>query len=125
MNAPAKRSCVFCGGPANSREHVFAKRLCKRAEAERFSVISGLFIEGEGTVTRKEHQLEAVQVRQVCLTCNNTWMNDLEVWFERRSGCLIEPNWPKLALPMIESIKEECTQLAQWLMKTAVMFKRF
>jgi len=28
---------------------------------------------------------------------SGTWMNDLEEWFERRVGCLIEPNWPKLA----------------------------
>ena len=85
-------------------------------------MIPSLFREGKGTVTRKQHHLEAVQVRHVCTTCNNTWMNDLEAWFERRLGCLIEPHWPKLALPMIETLKAERDQLAHWLMKTAVMF---
>lgn len=122
MKAAAGRCCVFCGSPADSREHVFAKRLCKRARAVRFPVIPGLFREDKGTVTRKQHYLEAVQVRHVCTTCNNTWMNDLEAWFERRLGCLIEPHWPKLALPMIETLKAERDQLAHWLMKTAVMF---
>ena len=122
MNAAAKRLCVFCGSPADSREHVFAKRLCKRAGAIRFPVVSGLFTEGKGTVTRQQHHLELTQVRHVCTSCNNTWMNDLESWFEQRVGFLIEPDWPKLAQPMIEMLKEERTQLALWLMKTAVMF---
>jgi len=122
MKAAAGRSCVFCGAPADSREHVFAKRLCKRAGAVRFPVIQGLYTQGKGTVTRKEHHVEAVQVRHVCATCNNTWMNDLESWCERRLGYLIEPGWPKLALAMMETLKAERAQLAHWLMKTAVMF---
>jgi len=122
MKAIAARSCVFCGFPANSREHVFAKRLCKRAGVNRLCVIPGLFTQGKGTVTRKRHRIEAVQVRHVCSDCNNTWMNDLEGWFERRLGFLIESQWPKLAVPMIEELKAERNQLAHWLMKTAVMF---
>lgn len=122
MKALAGRCCVFCGSPADSREHVFAKRLCKRAGAVRFPVIPGVFTEGKGTFTRRQYHLEAVQVRHVCTDCNNTWMNGLEAWFEQRLGYLIEPNWPKLALPMIEALKAERGQLAHWLMKTAVMF---
>jgi hypothetical protein len=113
---------VFCGSAADSREHVFAKRLCKRAGAVRFAVISGLSAEGRETVTRNPHNIDAVKVRHVCTRCNNTWMNDLEAWFELRMGCLIEPDWPKLALPVIEALKEERARLAHWLMKTAVMF---
>lgn len=113
---------MFCGAPADSREHVFAKRLCKRAGAVRFPVIQGLYTQGKGTVTRKGHHVEAVQVRHVCANCNNTWMNDLEAWFEKRLGCLIEPQWPKLALTMIAALKNERAQLAQWMMKTAAMF---
>ena len=122
MKADDRRRCVFCGSPADSKEHVFAKRLCKRAGAVKYPVIAGLSIEGQNRATRKEHQIESVQVRHVCTTCNNTWMNDLETWFEQRLGFLIEPQWPKLAVPMIEVLKTERTQLAKWLMKTAVMF---
>jgi len=122
MKIGAGRSCVFCGSPADSREHVFAKRLCKRAGAVRFPVISGVFTEGKGTNTRKQHHIEAAQTRHVCANCNSTWMNILETWFEERLGFLIEPNWPKLALPMIEALKSERNHLAHWLIKTAVMF---
>jgi hypothetical protein len=118
----AGRLCVFCGSPADSKEHVFAKRLCNRAGAIKYPVIAGMSVEGHENVTRKEHQIEAVQVRHVCATCNNTWMNDLEAWFESRFGFLIEPQWPRLALPMIEALISERDKLAQWLMKTAVMF---
>jgi hypothetical protein len=124
MKADESRCCVFCGSPADSKEHVFAKRLCKRAGAVKYPVIAGLSIEGEKTATRKEHEIESVQVRHVCTTCNNTWMNDLEAWFEQRLGYLIEPQWPKLALTMIEELKPERNKLAQWMMKTAVMFSR-
>jgi len=122
MKPTAGRRCVFCGSPADSREHVFAKRLCKRAGAVRFPVIPGVFTEGKGTKTRNQHHIEALQVRHVCTNCNNGWMNDLESWFEDRFGFLIEPTWPKLALSMIESAKEERQRLAHWLMKTAITF---
>ena len=117
-----RRHCVFCGSPADSREHVFAKRLCKRAGAIRFTVVPGIYSEGTGTITRKQHLIENFQVRHVCTSCNNGWMNGLEVWFEERLGLLIEPNWPKLALPIIETVMQDRQKLAQWLLKTAVMF---
>lgn len=122
MKQNANWSCIFCGSRADSREHVFALRLCKRAGAVKFPVIAGLSVEGCQPVTRGEHQIESVKVRRVCKRCNNGWMNDLESWFEQRLGFLIEPQWPRLALPMIEALKSERQQLAQWLMKTAVTF---
>lgn len=116
------RMCVFCGGPADSREHVFAKRLCARAQATKLTMLAGIYTEGEGTRRRPEHLLDAVTVRHVCRGCNNGWMNDLEAWFERRMGFLIEPDWPRLAIEFIQSANEERRMLAQWLMKTAVTF---
>ena len=124
MKSDAVRSCVFCGAAADSKEHVFAKRLCKRAGAVKYPIVVGLSTEGKKPVTRNEHLIEGIQVRHVCTGCNNGWMNDLEGWFESRLGFLIEPQWPKLALAMIEEIKPERNKLAQWMMKTAVMFSR-
>jgi hypothetical protein len=117
------RFCVFCGSPAvNSNEHVFALRLCNRAGAVKYRVIAGLSVEGQENVTRPAHTIQGVQVRHVCKPCNNRWMNDLETWFESRLGFLIEPQWPRLALTMIEELKPERNKLAHWLMKTAVTF---
>jgi hypothetical protein len=120
--ADTGRLCVFCGSPADSREHVFALRLCNRAGAVNYPVVAGLSVEGKENVTRPTHHIENVKVRHVCAKCNNQWMNDLESWFESRLGFLIEPQWPRLALTMIEELKPERSRLAHWLMKTAVTF---
>ncbi len=116
------RNCIFCGGPADSREHVFAKRLYERAQATKLAMLPGLYTEGKGSSHRPTHLLNTLTVRQVCRGCNNGWMNKLEEWFEQRFGFLIEPKWPLLAAEFIESAKAERHMLAQWLMKTAVMF---
>jgi hypothetical protein len=122
MNVGKTRRCVFCGSTADSKEHLFAKRLCRRAGAVKFPIVSSLSVEGQEDITRNQHDIASVQVRYVCTTCNNTWMNGLETWFEERLGFLIEKQWPKLALSMIEALKTERKKLAQWMMKTAVMF---
>src|SRR2546422_517723 len=57
-----------------------------------------------------------------CAICNNGWMNDLESWFDKRLGCLIEPTWPKLAEAIITVVGTEKQKLAWWLLKTAAMF---
>jgi hypothetical protein len=118
----ASRYCVFCGLPADSKEHVFALRLCERAGASKYPVIVGLAAEGKDNVARTEHPIDAFSVRQVCADCNNNWMNNLEAWFELRLGSLIERQWPESALKIIEELQLERHKLAQWLMKTAVMF---
>lgn len=116
------RKCVFCGEPADSREHVFAKRLCERAQAKKLAVVAGIYTEGEGMKRRPKHLLDTLTVRHVCAKCNNGWMNALEEWFEKRLGYLIEPVWPRLAHEFISAVGPERHKLAQWLMKTAVMF---
>ena len=122
MNNDARRSCLFCGAAADSREHVFALRLCERAGAEKYPVVAGLSTEGKEPITRNESLIQNVTVRHVCTECNNGWMSELEAWFLLRLGYLIEPQWPKLALAMIEELKSERSRLAQWLMKTAITF---
>src|SRR5665213_2622327 len=116
------RICVFCGSAADSREHVFAKRLCKRAGAIQFLVVPGLYQHGKGTKKRQEHNLEAFQVRQVCAGCNSSWMNELESWFEQSLGTLIEPTWPQSAISAIKAVRVDHSRMALWLFKTAVMF---
>ena len=111
----------FCGSRADSREHIFATRLCNRAGVVQYPVIVGLSVEGQKNVTRDQHQIDAFKTRHVCKPCNNNWMNDLEEWFESRLGFLIEPKWPQDALPVIEALKSERNKLAHWLLKTGVV----
>jgi len=124
MKNDARRSCLFCGAAADSREHVFALCLCERAGAEKYPVVAGLSIEGKEPITRNQSLIQNVTVRHVCTECNNGWMSHLEAWFLFRLGNLIEPQWPKYALAMIEELKPERNKLAQWLMKTAITFSK-
>ena len=119
------RSCVFCGSIADSQETCcFALCLCERAGAVKYPVIAGLSTEGKEPITRNGYLIENVTVRHVCTTCNHGWMSDLETWFLSRLGYMIEPQWPKLALAMIEELKSERNRLAQWLIKTAIMYSK-
>ena len=114
--------CVFCGSRADSKEHIFALSLCKRAGDINYAVIAGLSVEGKENVTRNRHPIQALKVRRVCKPCNKLWMSELETWFLSRLGFLIEPQWPQQALTLIEELKPERNRLAHWLMKTAVTF---
>ena len=118
------RSCVFCGSRANSKEHVFAKSVCERAGDINYPVVAGISTEGQENVLRNAEPIpiQSLTVRCVCRPCNNVWMRDLEIWFLSRLGSLIEPQWPRDALPLIEALKPERHKLAHWLMKSAVTF---
>jgi hypothetical protein len=116
------RVCIFCGQRANSREHVFAKRLVERSGKTGMRVISSLLSDGQVVRRRADHTFNNFEVRCVCRTCNSGWMNDLEEWFENNMGLLIEPEWPRLAATIIESVKTNSFPLAHWMMKTAATF---
>ncbi len=83
--------CIFCGQRANSDEHIVAQRLYKRAKAEKVALTVGHLREGEPLKRRASHLFNTFTVK-VCAQCNNGWMNDLEDWFERTLGNLIEPS---------------------------------
>jgi hypothetical protein len=84
-----RRSCLFCGGPANSREHIF-----KKAFKEKLGITEPLdraFTQrdGKGVVTTRPDPLFEQKVRRVCRTCNNGWMNHLDLHVE---GWIIDPD---------------------------------
>ncbi len=116
--------CVFCGSRANSKEHVFAMSVCKRAGDINYPVTAGLSVEGKENLIRnpKPMPIQALTVRCVCSPCNNLWMSELETWFISRLGSLIDPQWPQDALAVIEQLKPERNTLAHWLIKTAVTY---
>jgi hypothetical protein len=76
-----RRACVFCGGPANSREHIFKKAFKKKLGV---SELHRAFAQrnGEGVVTTRPDPLFEQKVRRVCRTCNSGWMNDLDLHVE-------------------------------------------
>ena len=104
------RSCVFCGEPVSSKEHVFPDWLSE--------VVPGkgpmLNTRDSGATSWHAAGFDH-QVRQVCKKCNQTWMSDLqgkskdlvtELILDRRTS----------SLSTTEQIR-----LSTWLYKTGVM----
>jgi hypothetical protein len=118
------RTCIFCGNSAGSREHVFAERLIERTGLKNYPVRSAYRREAEIKARPEAHRLAALVVKVVCKKCNNGWMSELESWFQRAAGCLVEPEWPKLADAMIEQLQRENLKLATWSLKTALTIDR-
>jgi hypothetical protein len=117
--------CIFCGGSANSREHIIAKRLVRRMGFDTRPIRVGRFHETEGLpIARPAHKLNELVTRDVCRGCNHGWMNDLEAWFESRLGYLIEPEWPRLAEEMLREVVKEREKLTRWILKTAMAVDR-
>jgi hypothetical protein len=118
------RDCIFCGNRADSREHVFAEWLIERTGLKNYPVRSAYRREAEIKARPEPHRLAALLVKVVCKKCNNGWMSELESWFPRAAGHLIEPAWPRLADAMIERLQSEGIKLASWCLKTAIMIDR-
>lgn len=115
--------CVFCGSPADSKEHVFARRLIDRMQLNQYPVRLGHRLEND-VKFRPRHSLNALRCRAVCGSCNNGWMSELEAWFQKAAGDLVEPTWPILADAMIEELQRQGRMLAKWCLKTAIMIDR-
>lgn len=104
------RTCVFCGGSANSREHAFPAWLDEvgvRAEKVTNTRETGAVSWEAGGFDHK--------VRQVCALCNAGWMSRLEgTSKELVTGLILSQRTH--ALSHAEQIK-----LSNWLYKTGIM----
>ena len=107
------RRCVFCGGPANSREHAWPEWVIALFRNQEEATI---IAERDGEEPREWHGINvSVKVKRFCHGCNTGWMSDLEN--EARP----------LLLPMIrgESMTLDGAQrivVATWCLKTAMVF---
>lgn len=82
--AAARKVCIFCDNPVTSKEHIWSKWMHPLLDGNKFGY-------NRQTITRwpdhKEHisgplgkpgNVSDIQVRAVCKTCNNGWMNRQE-----------------------------------------------
>jgi hypothetical protein len=107
------RSCVFCDGPADSKEHAYPDWLTDVLPGE------GALKHARGDDPDTQRRWDAagfdVQVRQVCRTCNNGWMSRLEV----RAQELLTPLILGTRTGSL-SVAEQKT-IAAWAWKTGAM----
>ncbi len=116
------RRCIFCGGSPLTNEDVIPKwvsALVARPVApgsRNYTVSTGPAREGRRSATAQQWQsdLLGTKAKQVCGTCNNGWMSNLEV--------AAKP----LLVPMLKGEKAELPPegqlvVARWAFKTALM----
>lgn len=73
---------MFCGGPANSVEHIFKKALKKKLGVTDPTERAFKQRDAAGNVTTRPDPLFDQKVRRVCRACNSGWMNDLDLHVE-------------------------------------------
>jgi hypothetical protein len=107
------RQCVFCGGPANSREHAWPDWVIALFRNQEEATI---IAERDGEEPREWHGINvSVKVKRFCGGCNTGWMSDLEN--EARP----------LLLPLIRGERATLDNaqrivVATWCLKTAMVF---
>lgn len=101
-------------------EHIIPRWMIDRMGAREYPVVVG-FRKEDSLKSRPAHRLNTYTTKSVCEKCNSGWMSELEGWFQRNLGLLVEPVWPKLATEILRTALSENTQLAKWALKTAIM----
>ena len=107
------RQCIFCGGPANSKEDAIPRWMAANYQSPAFMDLQ--LGEGNKVITYAVNQPE-ILIKKVCETCNNGWMSRLE----SRSKPVIERLWRERSC---ELDIHDCRTLALWSCKTAMMFE--
>ena len=109
------RQCIFCGGPANSKEDAIPRWLAARYRTAD-PVMMDLQLGEDQPVWSHPVEQPEILIKKVCKKCNNGWMSRLETRTQ----------------PIIDRLREQasceldihdCRTLALWSCKTAMMFE--
>ncbi len=82
MTTSGTRRCVWCGGQANSREHIFKKDFKKTLGITEPLPRAFSGVNNQGARTTRPDPLFELKVRRVCRKCNSGWMNRLDLHVE-------------------------------------------
>lgn len=130
------RKCIWCGGPADSKEHVYPQWLRKFDAPSKYMTEHGSFqeptpqlvtrfteedelVEYELTRGNRTPVLHEVQVKVVCRGCNSGWMSRMEKGIEPLVHALSR-NGSKQWITQTEQ-----RDLAVWAHKTFMMYDQF
>jgi hypothetical protein len=112
-SASRSRRCLFCGNPADSREHFWPQWVLQRLQRPR---VSGVLWERPGESHRRIGVDPAITVRSVCRSCNHGWLASLEGNARPVIGALI--NDLELGLD-----PEHQAVIAQWTVKMSMILE--
>jgi len=112
------RTCVFCGGRANSKEHAWPDWILQSLNA-RLTLMYGplktyMEAHAEGKLVRTQPKPD-IEVKRVCGACNSGWMSALENQAKPIISALMYANRRTLT-------RADQLTLTLWSMKTAMVF---
>jgi hypothetical protein len=109
------RECIFCGGPANSREDVWPCWMTSRF------VAPGTMEQQRGPDLRMRAwrvDRPVLVVKRDCRTCNNGWMSQLQ----DRGKPVIERLWDEAQATLDV---DDCKALSLWAVMTSMVLQTF
>jgi hypothetical protein len=102
------RPCIFCGAPADSKEHLWADWIIKLVALKNYAFRETIM----GRPSRVNNA-EAIKLPCVCQTCNNTWMSGLETTAKKFMAKMIVGKNHHLS-------RQEQQTLTEWCLKTSM-----
>src|SRR6266705_4313835 len=117
-------SCIFCGG-GNSKEHIVAEWLIRDCDLYKTKFRMGFSQEnarGEMDSISQPEPLSGFYTIDVCGTCNNGWMSELEGKAKKILCPLLQITWPTNDKELFQSLFLHSGVIARWLLKTACTF---
>lgn len=120
MNKHTKRNCVFCNGPAGSREHALPTWLVEAMQATTNPALP--FYLGDRTGVGLQGNPRATSdlvTKRVCSTCNSGWMGDLEGSTKEFLEDLVKPGHTDFSRATLQQLRIHEPTLRRWLAKTA------
>jgi hypothetical protein len=115
VTSQTERYCIFCGNPANSREHLLPEWLQKILPSDEPSVY---WREVGGKKTSWEKKGFSEKTKIVCKTCNHGWMSQLET----AAKDVLSPAITRSSLPYPVDLRAQWIA-AQWAVKTGYVFQ--
>src|SRR6478736_5958394 len=110
-----QRYCIFCGGVANSHEHLLPEWLRSILPSDEPGIH---YREVGGITTSWEKKAFTETTRIVCHECNTGWMSRLE----KSAKPVLTPAVARIGLPVQFDLREQWIA-AQWAVKTCFVFQ--
>lgn len=102
------RKCLFCGKPADSKEHLWSDWILKSLKSQ------DPIVQQLGKAPPSKPFKAAITVRCVCTECNNGWMSKLEARIKPLVGSLMQD----ISAPL-DAVQQKDVSL--WALKTAMV----
>lgn len=120
MSKHTERSCVFCNGPAGSREHALPTWLVEAMQATANPALP--FYVGDKTGVELQGNPRATGsliTKRICSTCNSGWMAELEGRAKEILQDLVRPCRIDFSRESLQQLRTHEPILRRWLVKTA------